>query len=174
MMRRNDVWESYKKKCLEKGLEPGTLEQYEARQEPLNFSSDLAIPTEQIKKEEKVSNVEWKRCSECGMMKEEFDFPKKRNGEYKDICKACVGAKISQSRQKKHKECKHEDNNVPKELTSAKNSQDEKVYIMDIEVFTRAILLAFKNGVSEGKSFGSVVRSSQVEELVTEIIEKGA
>lgn len=196
-MKNDDFWESYRKKCKSKGIDPGSKEGFLARQQPITYSADLLLPSEKKEKNMQSKNaVEWKKCKECQEYKEEFDFGKCNNGERKDICKKCVGAKISKSRKKQSQEItadqleslkaivapeekklplhvnqEHEQNTDVVEELKKDIKEDDQIYIMDQDVFREAIMLAYKKGIEKGKTFSQTIKHESVNKTVSSILE---
>lgn len=114
-MTNNEFWESYKKKCDEKGIAPLYKDAEEfakaMTEPPKPYSADDFTPKRDVEeciddidigdsedfeenaKGANVKKIEWKRCEHCGEMKEEMHFRRYRNGEYGKVCNTCIGLK---------------------------------------------------------------------------------
>lgn len=179
-MNNNAFWESYKAKCLEKGLPP----HYESAEEfkkamvesPRPFSTDdLTFKTEDL-------TITWdeahkggdvhvelivQQCVTCTEIKPIDAFGTLRNGDIRKICKACHGKSISNARGKnkapatvEETPVTHTDHSaqvqVAKEFKEAVESSPKevgKVAIMELRVFHSALAMAYERGFAEGKAF---------------------
>ena len=124
---------------------------------------------EESTKEEHVETVKPKVCACCQEPKSDDAFGTLRNGELRNICKACHGKKISLSRCKikevtpitKELEMQTDHSTqikARKDLSMAMGSDagDDKVAIMKLSVFHAALGMAYERGVAEGKTFADL------------------
>lgn len=67
----------------------------------LDDLEQVVIDAKKRRKGDGVKNVEWKRCENCGEMKEDMYFRRYRNGEHGKVCNVCIGSKISAAKSKR-------------------------------------------------------------------------
>lgn len=142
-MNNNTCWESYKAKCSEKGLDAGTLQDFEKRQAPPpTFSSDMLV----------------------GLKKSEPNA-----GTFKKI----IPTKRGVGRPPKNKPRVEILDDMPLHVNDVPllKEREEKMVSMSERVLHEIIIMAYERGVLEGKeTSASLIIEADIPLMLDEVL----
>ena len=174
-MNKNS-WESYKAKCLEKGLpiiyknadefakamteppKPYSTDDFTPKtsHEGQDIEDEWILDTLELKEKEddmKGLLIEPIRCEECNEMKEETEFANRRGGGKSKVCKKCMGKRISDGHAKNHTITTHKTSVLePIEVATKVPLLKERPTIKAIneETLHSMLMMAYKRGYDQG------------------------